>query len=50
MYMNSEMLIYQTEEVLMKIEAAFDNNTVVSQWTKWKSYFRVISLPFLVTL
>ena len=44
--LNSEIIMYQTEDGLTKIETTFDNETV------WLSIDQMaeISLPFLVTL
>ena len=48
--MNSEIVMYQTEDGLTKIETTFDNDTVWLSIDQMASYFSVINPLFLVTL
>ena len=45
--MNSEIIMYQTEDGLTKIETTFDGDTVWLSLTKWQNNFNVISLQSL---
>ncbi|WP_440895444.1 hypothetical protein ACS127_12880 [Amphibacillus sp. Q70] len=42
--MNSEIIMYQTEDGLTKIETTFDGDTVCSLLTRWQNYFNVIEV------
>ena len=45
--MGSEIIMYQTDDGLTKIETTFDGDTVWLSIDKWQNYFSVISLQFL---
>lgn len=42
--MNSETVIYQTGDGMIKIEATFNNDTVWLSIDQWQNYFNVIEV------